>query len=110
MLFVMAKGMNISIYIMNLKILIFRFSHPSWQVTVYDRKFTTNILLPDNLDKLKEITTHISGVLKRPVYADLPEKQFKEYFKAQLVEHIRSRDINKVIISYTGKESLLNKF
>ena len=51
-----------------------RFSHPSWLVTVFDREYTTSILLPDNLDRLREITTYISGVLKRPVYADLPEK------------------------------------
>jgi hypothetical protein len=70
---------------------------------VHDRKFTSKILLPDNLDKLKEITTYISGVLKRPVYADLPEKQFKEYYKKQLVDHIHSRDVNKVIVSYTGR-------
>jgi hypothetical protein len=70
---------------------------------VHDRKFTSKILLPDNLDKLKEITTYISGVLKRPVYADLPEKQFKEYYKKQLVDHIHSRDDNKVIVSYTGR-------
>lgn len=70
---------------------------------MHDRKFTSKILLPDNLDKLKEITTYISGVLKRPVYADLPEKQFKEYYKKQLVDHIHSRDVNKVIVSYTGR-------
>ena len=70
---------------------------------MHDRKFASKILLPDNLDKLKEITTYISGVLKRPVYADLPEKQFKQYYKKQLVDHIHSRDINKVIVSYTGR-------
>ena len=42
-----------------------------------DRDNTTQVLLPDNLDKLKDITTHISGVLKRPVYADIPEKLFR---------------------------------
>ena len=83
-------------------IFLLRFSHPSWQVTVYDRKKTTNVLLPDSLDKLKDISTYISGVLKRPVYADLPEKQFRTYFKKQLVDHINSRDTTKVIISYTG--------
>ena len=71
-------------------------------MTICDRKFQTDILLPDNLDKLKEISTYISGVLKRPVYADLPEKKFKEYYKKQLVEHINCKDVNKVIISYTG--------
>ena len=79
---------------------LFRFSHPSWEVTVYDRKYETKVLLPDNL-KLKEITTYISGVLKRPVYADMPEKQFRKYFKQQLRAQIKTRDINKVI-SYTG--------
>ena len=79
-----------------------RFSHPSWQVTVFDRKKTTKVLLPDNLDKLKDITTYLSGVLKRPVYADLPDKMFRNWFQKQLVEHINSRDINKVIVSYTG--------
>ena len=76
---------------------------------MYDRKYTTNILLPDSLDKLKEITTYISGVLKRPVYADLPEKQFRDYYKKQLVDHITSRDITKVIISYTGSAFLYVK-
>ena len=80
----------------------FRFSHPSWQVTVEDRKRSSKVLLPDNLDRLKEINTYISGVLKRPVYADIPDKQFKAYFQKQLVEHIQGKDINKVIISYTG--------
>ena len=70
---------------------------------MFDRQQTTSILLPDNLDRLREITNYISGVLKRPVYADLPEKQFREYYKRQLVEHISSKDTNKVIVSYTGK-------
>ena len=80
---------------------LFRFSLPSWEATVYDRKYETKVLLPDNL-KLKEITTYISGVLKRPVYADMPKKQFRKCFKQQLLAHIKTRDINKVIISYTG--------
>ena len=83
--------------------MLIRFSHPSWQVTVNDRKFSTPVLLPESLDKLKEITTYISGVLKRPVYADLPEKQFRSYYKKLLVDHIKTRDVNKVIISYTGR-------
>ena len=70
-------------------------------MTVYDRKYETKVLLPDNL-KLKEMTTYISGVLKRPVYADMPEKQFRKYFKQQLRDHIKMRDVNKIIISYTG--------
>lgn len=81
---------------------LLRFSHPSWQVTVFDRTKTTQVLLPDNLDKLKEITTYISGVLKRPVYADLPDKLFRVWYSKQLVEHIHSKDLNKVIVSYTG--------
>ena len=67
-----------------------------------DRDNTTQVLLPDNLDKLKDITTHISGVLKRPVYADIPEKLFRAWYSKQLVEHIHSKDLNKVIVSYTG--------
>ena len=80
-----------------------RFSYPSWQVTVEERKRKTQVLLPDTLDQLKEITTYISGVLKRAVFADIPEKLFKLYFKRKLVEHIRDKDINKVIVSYTGR-------
>ena len=56
-----------------------RFSHPSWQVTVYHRKTTTQILLPDNLDKLKEVNSYISGVLKKPVFTDLPDKKFRTW-------------------------------
>lgn len=62
----------------------------------------TQVLLPDNLDKLRDITTHISGVLKRPVYADLPEKLFRTWYNKHIVEFIQSRDVSKVIVSYTG--------
>ena len=79
-------------------------------MTVFDRKKTTQVLLPDNLDKLKDISTHISGVLKRPVYADLPEKMFRTWFKKQLVEHISSRDVTKVIVSYTGIMDLIKLY
>ena len=84
------------------KIIFFRFNYPSWQVTVSDRKNLIQGLLPDNLDRLKDINNYISGVLKRPVYADLPDKQFIAYFRKQLKEHIHTRDITKVIVSYTG--------
>ena len=57
-------------------------------MTVFDRTRTTQVLLPDNLDKLKEITTYISGVLNRPVYTDLPDKLFRVSYSKQLVEHI----------------------
>ena len=100
---VMASGRKYIYRTLKLKsFLTFSFSHPSWEVNVEDRKRSSKVLLPDNLDRLKEINTYISGVLKRPVYADIPDKQFKAYFQKQLVEHIQGKDINKVIISYTG--------
>ena len=95
----MFKRINTVVYIM----VILRFSYPSWQVSVSDRKNLTQVLLPDNLDRLKDINNYISGVLKRPVYAELPDKQFIGYFRNLLKEHIHTYDITKVIVSYTGK-------
>ena len=69
----------------------FRFSHPSWQVTVEDRKRRSKVLLPDNLDGLKEINTYISGVLKRPVYANIPDKQFKPTSRSSLLSTSRAK-------------------
>lgn len=54
------------------------------------------------MDKIKDINNYISGVLKRPVYADLPNNQFRTYYRKQLVDHIKTKDTNKVIVSYTG--------
>ena len=81
-----------------------RFSFPSWQLEVKDRKKVSFVLIPEYMEKNKEITNHISSVLKRSFFLSIPDKKFREYFRAQLIHHINTKDIKRLIISYTGKD------
>ena len=79
-----------------------RFSFPSWQLLIHDRKQTSYVLVPEYIEKCKEFTNHISSVLKRSFFATIPDKQFKEYFRSQLINHINTKDVKRLIVSYTG--------
>ena len=59
--------------------------------------------MPENLDKNKDITSHISTVLKRSFYCTIAPKQFKEYYKSEIIHHIQTKDLQQMIVSYTGK-------
>ena len=83
-----------------------RFSFPSWQMEVHDRKNISFVLVPDYMDKGKEITNHISSVIKRSLFSTIPDKKFKEYFRTQLMNHIKTKDVKRLIVSYTGNHHL----
>lgn len=87
-----------------------RFSFPSWQLEVRDRKKVSFVLVPEYMEKSKEITNHISSVLKRSFFLSIPDKKFREYFRAQLINHINTKDVKRLIISYTGKGNLFTNF
>ena len=79
-----------------------RFSFPSWQLEVQERTNSSLVLVPDYMEKGKEITTYISSIIKRSLFSTIPNKKFKDYFKAQLIHHIDTRDVKRLIVSYTG--------
>ena len=59
-----------------------RFSFPSWQLEVQERTNSSLVLVPDYMEKGKEITTYISSIIKRSLFSTIPNKKFKDYFKA----------------------------
>ena len=73
---------------------------------VHDRKNISFVLVPDYMDKGKEITNHISSVIKRSLFSTIPDKKFKEYFRTQLMNHIKTKDVKRLIVSYTGNHHL----
>ena len=79
-----------------------RFSFPSWQLEVHERGNTNLVLVPDYMEKGKEITSYISSIIKRSLFSTIPNNKFKEYFKAQLITHIATKDVKRLIVSYTG--------
>ena len=79
-----------------------RFSFPSWQLEVQERMNSSLVLVPDYMEKGKEITSYISSIIKRSLFSTIPNKKFKDYFKAQLIHHIDTRDVKRLIVSYTG--------
>ena len=79
-----------------------RFSFPSWQLEVQDRKKTSFVLVPEYIERSKEVTNHISTVLKRSFFSTIPDKKFKDYFRTQLINHINTKDVKRLIVSYTG--------
>ena len=84
-----------------------RFTYPSWQLEVHDREYRSMVLMPEGVDRLKTILTTLSEVLKRGFYSSIPDKKFIDYYQLQIIEHLTTKDINRVIVSYTGVLTLI---
>ena len=49
------------------------------------------------MEKGKEITSYISSIIKQSLFSTIPNKKFKDNFQAQLIHHIDTKDVKRLI-------------